>query len=104
MSFLRRFGFPGPIYPVNPKYEEIEGIRCYPSVTKLPESADMAIIAVPASRVIEAVRECQVAGIPSMTIYTSGFAEMGGAGGDRLNSSIRSNNSVTSLASITPHW
>ena len=89
LSFLRRFGFPGPIYPVNPKYEEIEGIRCYPSVTKLPESADMAIIAVPASRVIEAVRECQVAGIPSMTIYTSGFAEMGGAG-ERLEAELKS--------------
>ena len=80
LSFLLRFGFPGAIYPVNPKYEAIEGVRCYPSVKEVPEPADMAIIAVPASRVIEVVRECQVAGIPSMTIYTSGFAEMGGAG------------------------
>ncbi len=80
LSFLRRFGFPGAIYPVNPKYEEIEGLRCYGSVEELPEPADMAIIAVPASSVIETMRGCQSAGIPSMTIYTSGFAEMGGDG------------------------
>ena len=80
LSFLRRFGFPGAIYPVNPKYGEIEGFRCYGTVGEIPEPADMAIIAVPASSVIETVRACQSAGIPSMTIYTSGFAEMGGDG------------------------
>lgn len=88
LSFLLRFGFPGAIYPVNPKYEAIEGVRCYPSVKEVPEPADMAIIAVPASRVIEAVRECQVAGIPAMTIYTSGFAEMGGEG-ERLEAELK---------------
>ena len=80
LSFLRRFGFLGPIYPVNPKYEDIDGVRCYPSVADIPEPADMAIIAVPASHVIETMRACQAAGIPSMTIYSSGFSEMGGDG------------------------
>ena len=68
LSFLRRFGFPGTIYPVNPKYPEIDGIRCYESVTELPEAADMAVISVPANRVIETIRECQTVGIPAMTI------------------------------------
>ena len=80
LSFLRKFGFPGAIYPVNPKYEEIGGLRCYGSVEELPEPPDMAIIAVPASSVIETMRACQNVGIPSFTIYTSGFAEMGGDG------------------------
>ena len=80
LSFLRRFDFPGTIYPVNPKYREIDGIRCYESVTELPETADMAIICVPANGVIETVRECQAVGILAMTIYTSGFSEMGGDG------------------------
>jgi len=80
ISFLRRFGFAGDIYPINPKYSEIDGLRCYRSVTEIPEIADMAIIAVPASAVVQTVRECQKVGIPAMTIYTSGFSEMGDSG------------------------
>ncbi|MDP6352959.1 MAG: acetate--CoA ligase family protein [Alphaproteobacteria bacterium] len=80
LSFLRRFGFPGAIYPVNPKYSEIDGARCYRSVADLPEAPDMAVIAIPAKGVIQAVRDCQAAGIPAMTIYTSGFGETGPEG------------------------
>ena len=80
LAFLMRFGFPGAIYPVNPKYDEVQGRKCYRSVIELPEQVDMAVVAVPADRVLDVLRECQEAGIPSLTVYTSGFSEMGTEG------------------------
>jgi acetyltransferase len=80
LPFLTKYAFPGAIYPVNPKHQAIDGVRCYANVGELPEAPDMAIIAVPAARVLDAVRDCQDVGIPAMTVYTSGFAEMGGEG------------------------
>ena len=53
--FLRRDGYAGRLYPVNPKYDEIDGVTCYPDIDALPETPDMAIIAVAASRATEAV-------------------------------------------------
>ena len=44
---LQRFRFPGPLYPINPRYEEVLGLRCYPSISELPETVDLVFIAVP---------------------------------------------------------
>ncbi|WVV49101.1 CoA-binding protein [Pseudomonas sp. NA13] len=44
IAFLRKHGFEGRLYPVNPRYEQIDGLRCYPSVAELPEVPDVAII------------------------------------------------------------
>lgn len=77
LDFLTRYGFDGPVYPVNPKYDEINGVRCFANVKEIPEPADMAVVVVPAHAVLEAVRDCQAAGIKALTIYTSGFRETG---------------------------
>jgi acyl-CoA synthetase (NDP forming) len=42
--FLRRDGYAGKLYPVNPKYTEIDGVPCYPNVTSLPEAPELAVI------------------------------------------------------------
>ena len=75
-----QMGYKGPIYPVNPRYTEIEGLACYPSVTDVPGKADLAIVFVPASQVPEAVAECAANGIPGVMIESGGFAETGPAG------------------------
>jgi len=80
LDYLKRFGYAGRIYPVNPRYTEIAGIACYPDVASLPEAADMAVIALPAPAVPGAVRACQEAGIKAMTVFTAGFSEMGDEG------------------------
>ncbi len=80
LDYLQRFGYPGRIYPVNPKRTEIAGVTCYPDVASLPEVPDMAVIVLPAAAVHEAMAACQKKGIPAMTVFTSGFSEMGAKG------------------------
>ena len=58
LQILRMTGFPGPIYPVNPKYREIDGIPCFPSVADLPEIPDVALVLVPAAAVSATLEAC----------------------------------------------
>lgn len=73
-------GYSGRILPVNPKYREIAGLPCYPSIASLPEAADLAIIAVPASEVLACIDALGARGIRAAVIFSSGFREMGPAG------------------------
>jgi len=77
---LARHGYKGTLYPVNPKYDTIEGVRCYPSVDALPEVPDLALILVAAARVPQMLREVGQKGIPFCIIFSSGFAETGEEG------------------------
>jgi acyl-CoA synthetase (NDP forming) len=79
---LRENGFPGRILPINPSYQEIEGLRCYPSIDAVGESMDLALVAIPAAGVAPALEECAKAGVKNALIISSGFAEEGGAAGD----------------------
>ncbi|MDP3064455.1 MAG: CoA-binding protein [Chloroflexota bacterium] len=67
--------YPGRIYPVNPKYEELMGVKCYPSVASLPEVPDLAGVIVPFQEVVPVLEECARKGVPSAVIITAGFAE-----------------------------
>ena len=58
MAELRRGGFEGAIYPVNPGYDEVDGYRCYPSIAEVPEPVDLAILGVANARVEQALRRC----------------------------------------------
>jgi acyl-CoA synthetase (NDP forming) len=80
LRYLRESGYQGAIYPVNPKRETVQGVKSYKSVKDLPEAPDVAILAVPASGTLEAVRECAELGIKAVTIFSAGFAETGDAG------------------------
>jgi acetyltransferase len=73
-------GFKGGIYPVNPGYEEIEGLACYPAVSDIQDPVDLAIIFVPGTGVPAIVRECAEHGIPGVMIESAGFAEAGDSG------------------------
>lgn len=71
------FGFSGKIYPVNPKYEEISGLKTYPSVTDVPEEIDLAVIVVQAKIVPDVVRDCIQKDVPGIVIVSGGFSETG---------------------------
>jgi acetate---CoA ligase (ADP-forming) len=72
---LRKGGFAGAVYPVNPKYEELEGWRCYPSVSDVPEPADLAVISLSNALLEETLTACAGAGVGSAVIYASVFEE-----------------------------
>ncbi len=74
---LKNNGYRGHIYPVNPKYDEIGGIKCYPSLLDVPASVDLVIIAVAAKYVLAVLGECEARGVKAVIIITSGFGEVG---------------------------
>jgi len=76
-------GFRGGIYPINPRYGEIEGLPCYPTVNEVPGLVDLAIVFVPGPQVPEAVAACADRRIPGVIIESGGFAETGDDGGSR---------------------
>jgi len=80
-------GYRGGIYPINPRYNEIEGLPCYPSVSVITGPVDLAIVFVPAHQVPDAVAQCADKGVPGVIIESGGFAETG-ADGRSLQSSL----------------
>ena len=79
---LRENGFPGHILPINPSYQEIDGLPCYPAIAAVTGGIDLALVAIPAAGVSAAVEECARAGVKNTLIISSGFAEEGGTAGD----------------------
>ena len=73
-------GFGGVIYPVNPKYESVQGIQAYPSIKDVPKAPDMCVVCTPAPTVPGIVRECGEAGVRGLVILSAGFREMGEEG------------------------
>lgn len=77
---LQKAGYKGGIFPVNPRYREINGLACYPLCSAIGAQCDVAIIAVPAALVAQAVQDCGDAGIGFAIILTAGFRETGPEG------------------------
>ncbi len=77
---LLKLGYPGRIYPVNPRTEEILGLVSYASPGKTPAPPELAVIVLPPRLVVSSVRECVAAGIKAVIIESAGFAEMNEAG------------------------
>src|SRR5690606_9855260 len=80
LQFLRQHRYVGAVYPVNPKYEEVAGYRCYPDIESVPGPVDVAIIAVAAHRVPSVIAACARKGVAFAVILSAGFAEVGGDG------------------------
>ena len=80
LKHLTAHGYKGRLYPVNPKYREVGGVRCYPSLADLPETPDLVLILVNAGRVADMLRQCGAKGVPYVIIFSSGFSEVGGGG------------------------
>ena len=78
--YLRKHGFRGAIFPVNPKRDEIFGERAYPSIDLVPRQVDHAFIMLPARLVPDAVEQCAANGVKCATIFSGGFAEAGADG------------------------
>ena len=77
---LIKGGFPGAIYPVNPKRDTVLGIKAYPSITAVPAKPDLAVIITPPATVPGIVKDCGVAGVKGVIIISAGFKEIGAPG------------------------
>jgi len=80
IAHLRAKGYSGRILPVNPKYDDVAGLPCYRDIASLPEPPDVAVIAVAAQRVPDALDQLGKRGCRFAVILSSGFAEAGEAG------------------------
>jgi acetyltransferase len=83
LHLLAASGYRGGIYPINPNRDEIDGIRCYPSLRELPGPVDVAIVALDAERTLEAMDDCRASGVRAVVLPTQGFGELGAAGLER---------------------
>ncbi|WP_312543611.1 acetate--CoA ligase family protein, partial [Achromobacter mucicolens] len=83
VAYLRKHGFQGSIYPVNPKASEIDGLRCYPDIRSLPQAPDVAIVVLGAERTQQAVRELSAIGTGAAIVLASGYSESGEEGARR---------------------
>ena len=79
---LIRGRFPGPIYPVNPKANEILGLPSYADVKDLPPDADLAVLVIPPKACLPALEACAAKGIRYAIVISAGFKEVGGEGAD----------------------
>ncbi|MCB9554570.1 MAG: acetate--CoA ligase family protein [Deltaproteobacteria bacterium] len=77
---LLHHGFTGPVYPVNPKADVVQSVHAYRTVADVPQAFDLAICAVPAPFVLEAVAECAKRGAKAVVVLSAGFRETGEAG------------------------
>lgn len=84
--------FDGRVFPVNPRYKEIQGLRCYAGIEDLPEVPDCAIITVPGSQVEDIVKNCATLGVGGCILYSAGYAEVGTSDG------IEAQNRLTDIA------
>jgi len=73
-------GYKGPIYPVNPKYSEVLGLKCFPKVSEIEGPLDLALIFVPARAVPRVIEDCITKGVRGAIIQSGGFAEVGPEG------------------------
>ena len=80
LKLSMQYGFPGPIYPINPRREEIAGLKCYPDVASLPKAPEFALICTPRKDVLAALAQCAERGVKAAAVITSGFAETGPEG------------------------
>ena len=80
LKYLLAKGYPGAIYPVNPKYAAIGSLKCYPTAQSIPGAVDLAVVAVPARLVTRALKDLGRIGTKTAIVFSSGFAETGEAG------------------------
>ncbi|MFP4194244.1 MAG: acetate--CoA ligase family protein [Desulfosalsimonas sp.] len=79
---ILRGEYTGTLYPVNPNARSILCVRCYESITAIPDQVDMAMIILPPKIALEAVRECVEKGVKGIVIVSAGFKEVGGEGAE----------------------
>jgi acyl-CoA synthetase (NDP forming) len=80
---LLRYGYSGSAVAVNPRYDSIDGVPCYPSLLDVPHAVDLAVVGVAAARIPQLLEEAERKGVGALDVITSGFSETGPEGARR---------------------
>jgi acetate---CoA ligase (ADP-forming) len=100
---LRRYNFPGAIYPINPRRDRVWDMRCYGSFDALPEPPDHVLVVIPAPLVADTLRAAAKAGARSANIMSSGFGESADAAARVLAAGLQQTIAETGLAVCGPN-
>ena len=77
---MKEHGYKGKVFPVNPKYDELGGYKCFKSILDVPGPVDLALLAVNYKLVLPVLKDCVKKGVKFATVFSSGFAEAGEEG------------------------
>jgi acetyltransferase len=77
---ILQYEYRGAVYPINPKADEILGLKAYPDLVSIPSEVDLAVIALPAPAVVDVLKQCGDKGIDSVVVISAGFKETGPEG------------------------
>ena len=80
LYYLMRHGYANPIYPVNPRRDEVQGLTCYPSLADVPGPVDLVLVMLAAKQATDVIRQAGQVGARAAVVYGSGFAEAGPEG------------------------
>lgn len=102
MRNLREAGFEGKLIPVNPKYESVQEVKAYSSLSKAGQAVDMAVIVTPIATVPSIVRDCVRTGVGAAIVISAGGRESGGAG-LKIEKKIRKETQGSTLRILGPN-
>lgn len=88
LDTLAQFGYKGEIYPINPRMDEVSGLKAYPNVRDVPGVVDHVICMIPAEATRQLLEDCVAKGVKTVHLYTSGFAETGEVDRGRLQDEL----------------
>jgi acetate---CoA ligase (ADP-forming) len=102
LAFLKQFGYTGDLYAINPKYDEIDGVPCFPSLDAAPAGIDLVVLLLGAADITAAIRQAAGLGTRAAIICSSGFAEVGPEG-VALQEELRRALDETGVAAVGPN-
>jgi acyl-CoA synthetase (NDP forming) len=100
---LKDFGFNGPVYPINPRADEIAGYKAYPSLSAVPGDVDLVISCIPASGVLELVGQCPGRQVRFLHLFTGRFSETGDESAAQLEHEIEAAARVAGVRILGPN-
>lgn len=103
LELLTTFKYRGDIYPINPKYDEVFGLRCWPDIESIPKAVDLVVLAISASDVVPMLQRCHEQGAKAAIVYAAGFAEEGSPEGVALQSLLTQFASETGMVVAGPN-
>lgn len=95
-------GFPGTVYPVNPRAESLEGLPCYPTLERIPGPVDLVVVAVPGEAVLDVVAQAGCKGASGLVVLSAGFGE-GGVSGKEREAALREQSIAYGMRLVGPN-